>query len=93
MTAQHHCPTCGRAFKDILEYLRGRDVAPQELLPPFPADGIFKRAYPVADTGLYLCVSDAETADADARLAEVEVLCDGPNMGSAGGPTLQILRV
>ncbi len=165
MTAQHHCPTCGREFKDISDYprvrileferlpipeavdsfsgaaadkrmarwrakrsdpdalpslredginmtpviaqacersevqdyfarlaaMQGREVAPQELLPPFPADGIFKRAYPVADTGLYLCVTDAEAADADARMAEIEVLCDGPNMGSAGGPTLQTL--
>ena len=71
--------------------LQGREVAPQELLPPFPADGIFKRAYPVAETGLYLCLSDAETIDDDARVAEVDVLCDGPNMGSAGGPTLQSL--
>ena len=74
-----------------LAAMRGREVAPQELLPPFSADGIFKRAYPVAETGIYLCLSDAETADADARVADVEVLCDGPNMGSAGGPTLQSL--
>jgi len=74
-----------------LAAMRGREVAPVELLPPFPADGIFKRAYPVADTGIYLCLSDAEPADVDARVAEIEVLCDGPNMGSAGGPTLQSL--
>ena len=165
MNPLHHCPACGRDFKDILDYPRvrileferlpipeaidsmsgaaaekrlarwraersepdalprlrddginmtpviarvcdtsqvqdylgrlaavqGREVAPQELLPPFPADGIFKRAYPVADTGIYLCLSDSETSTDAARVAEVQVYCDGPNMGSAGGPTLQSL--
>ncbi len=74
-----------------LAAVQGREVAPQELLPPFPADGIFKRAYPVADTGIYLCLSDSETSTDAARVAEVQVYCDGPNMGSAGGPTLQSL--
>ena len=74
-----------------LAAMRGREVAPQELLPPFPAHGRFKWAHPVADTGIYLSISDAD-AQADAtRLAEVVVFCDGPNMGSAGGPTLQEL--
>ena len=165
MTDQHHCPTCGREFKDILDYprvrildferlpipeaidtfsgaaaekrmarwtaersdpdalpslredginmtpviaqacersevqdyftrlaaVRGREVGPRELLPPLPAHGIFKRAYPVADTGIYLALSDAKASTEAGRVAEVEVLCDGPNMGSAGGPTLQSL--
>jgi hypothetical protein len=165
MTTQHHCPTCGRMFKDILDYprvrvldferlpipeavdtfseaaaekrlvrrraerstadafpglredginmtpviaracersevqdyfarlaaMRGREVEPRELLPPLPAHGIFKRAYPVANTGIYLVLSDAEASTEAGRVAEVEVLCDGQNMGSAGGPTLQLL--
>jgi hypothetical protein len=165
MTTQHYCPTCGRDFKDILDFprvrvldferlpipeavdtfsdaaaekrmarrraeranpdalarlrddginmtpviaqgcersevqdyfdhlasMRGREVEPRELLPPFPAHGIFKRAYPVGNTGIYLVLSDAEAQDDAVRVAEVEVLCDGPNMGSAGGPTLQSL--
>jgi hypothetical protein len=165
MTTQHHCPTCGREFKDILDYprvrildverlpipeavdtfsaaavekrmarrraepsaehpfagaredginmtpviakacersevqeyfahlaaIRGREIESRELLPPFPADGIFKRAYPVADTGIYLMLSDAEESTEAGRVAEVEVLCEGLNMGSAGGPTLQLL--
>jgi hypothetical protein len=162
---RHHCPCCGREFKDILDYprvrileferlpipeavatfsgaaaekrmarrraerpdpdalpslredginmtpviaracersevqdyfahlaaMRGREVEPRELLPPFTPDGIFKRAYPVADTGIYLVLSDAEETTETGRVADVEVLCDGPNMGSAGGPTLQSL--
>ena len=165
MNPVHHCPACGREFKDILEYprvrileferlpipeaidsmsraaaekrlsrsraehfdldvppgfredginmtpliaracdtsevqdyfgrlaaLQGREVAPQELLPSLAAHGIFKWAYPVADTGIYLSLSDSKTSTDTARLAEVQVHCDGPNMGSAGGPTLQSL--
>ena len=71
--------------------MRGREVEPRELLPRLAAHGIFKRAYPVADTGIYLSLSDTEPSSEAGRLAEVEVLCDGPNMGSAGGPTLQSL--
>jgi hypothetical protein len=74
-----------------LAAMRGREVAPQELLPPFPPDGIFKRAYPVTDTGLYLSLSESETSTEAERVADVEVFCDVPNMGSAGGPTLQSL--
>ena len=165
MNPLHHCPACGREFKDILDYprvrilgferlpipeaidsmsgaaaekrlsrsraerfnpdappgfredginmtpliaracetsevqeylgrlaaLQGREVAPQELLPSLPAHGRFKRAYPVPDTGIYLLLSDSETSTDAARVAEVQVYCDGPNMGSAGGPTLQSL--
>jgi hypothetical protein len=74
-----------------LASLRGREIAPQELLPPFAAHGQFKWAYPVEETGIYLSLSDTETAAGDVRVAEVRVHCDGPNLGSAGGPTLQPL--
>ena len=74
-----------------LAALRGRVVAPQELLPPFAAQGHFKWAYPVAEAGIYLSLSDSEAPADDTRIAEVQVHCDGPNLGSAGGPTLQPL--
>jgi hypothetical protein len=74
-----------------LAALRGREVAPQELLPSLPAHGRFRRAYPVPRTGIYLSLSDPETSTDAERVAEVQVHCDGPNMGSAGGPTLQSL--
>ena len=74
-----------------LEALSGREIAPHELLPPLAADGYFKWAYPVAKTGIYLSLSDSEAPTDDTRVAEVEVHCDGPNMGSAGGPTFQPL--
>ena len=165
MDPLHHCPTCGREFKDIRDYprvrileferlpipeaidsmsgaaaekrlarsraerlisnappglrqdginmtpviaracdtsevqdyfgrlaaLQGREVAPQELLPSLAAHRTFKWAYPVPDTGIYLSLSESETSTDTARVAEVQVHCDGPNMGSAGGPTMQSL--
>ena len=46
---------------------------------------------PVAETGIYLSLADSEVSADNARIAEVQVHCDGPNLGSAGGPTLQPL--
>jgi hypothetical protein len=74
-----------------LTALVGQEVVPQELLPPLAAHGYFKWAYPVAETGIYLSVSDSEAPAGNARVAEVQVHCEGPNLGSAGGATLQPL--
>jgi hypothetical protein len=80
-----------RDYLARLAALVGREVAPRELLPPLAAHGRFAWAYPVAETGIYLSLSDAEALADNARVAEVQVHCDGPNLGSAGGPTLQPL--
>jgi hypothetical protein len=74
-----------------LAALSGREVAPRELLPPLAAHGVFRWAYPVPDTGIYLSLSDAESQPDTAQVAEIEAHCEGPNLGSAGGPTLQPL--
>jgi hypothetical protein len=74
-----------------LAALVGQEVAPQGLLPPLAPHGYFKWAYPIAKTGVYLSLSESEQAVSDARAAEVQLHCDGPNLGSAGGPTLQPL--
>jgi len=74
-----------------LTALVGREVGPRDLLPPLAAHGRFTWAYPVAETGIYLSLSDSEVRADVARVAEVRVHCDGPNLGSAGGPTLQPL--
>ena len=82
---------------EVQEYLAclaafcGREVAPQELLPPLAAHGRFKWAYPVAETGIYLSLAESEAPADSARMAEVQVHCEGPNLGSAGGSTLQPL--
>jgi hypothetical protein len=69
----------------------GQEVAPRQLLPPLKPSGRFNWAYPVADTGIYLSLNDAVDQTGDKRTAEIRVHCDGPNLGSAGGPTLQPL--
>ena len=80
-----------QGYLSQLESLIGQAVTPSELLPTFPADGRFRCAYPVADTGIYLSLGEAEPAGPGERTAEVEVYSKGPNLGSAGGPTLQAL--
>jgi hypothetical protein len=74
-----------------LDALVETEIAPRDLLPQIPADGYFKWAYPVLGTGIYLSLRDAEPASEQERVTEVEVHSKGPNMGSAGGATLQPL--
>jgi hypothetical protein len=80
-----------RAYLSQLAGLVGQEVIPGRLLPPLRAHSSFRWAYPVAGTGIYLALEDTEPAAAGERVAEVQVYCDGPNLGSAGGPTLQPL--
>jgi hypothetical protein len=74
-----------------LKSLVGMEVSPQALLPRIPPDRLFRRAYPIDDTGIYISVDDSKPNEAGERHAEVGVYCEGPNLGSAGGPTLQRL--
>jgi hypothetical protein len=74
-----------------LESLVGREVSPQQLLPPIPAHGYFKWAHPVVGTGIYLSLGKNQVGEHGEPFVDVEVHCDGMNMGSAGGPTLQPL--
>ena len=69
----------------------GQEVPPRKLLPPLKPSGRFKWAYPAGDTGIYLSLADAVVQTGDTGTAEIQVHCDGPNLGSAGGPTLQPL--
>ena len=97
--AINRTPEIARAYDtpEVREYLArlatmpGREVAPGQLLPPLKPSGRFKGAYPVANTGIYLSLNDAVAQTGDKRTAEIQVHCDGPNLGSAGGPTLQPL--
>lgn len=92
-------PAIARACKtrEVEEYLTrlsmlpGQEVAPHRLLPAIKPDGRFRWAYPVADTCIYISLADAARHRGASRSAEVQVHCDGPNLGSAGGPTLQPL--
>ena len=80
-----------RAYFRQLEGLVGKDVAPDELLPPLRPHGCFGWAYPLAGSGIYLALEDTEPESVGQRITQVMTYCDGPNLGSAGGPTLQPL--
>lgn len=78
-------------YLDRLADLAGHDAEPSDLLPQVPADRIFKGAYPVVDTPIFLSLTEADPSADGARTAEVQTLCQGPSLGSAGGPTLMHL--
>lgn len=80
-----------RVYFSNLEGLVGQEVAPDQLLPPLRAHGYFRWAYPVTGTGISLALEENVLGVGGERVAEVQVYCDGPNLGSAGGPTLQPL--
>ena len=80
-----------RAYLARLGTMPGQEVALPQLLPPFDASSRFRWAYPVGNTGIYLSLAEAAAQPGDHRAAEVQMYCDGPNLGSAGGPTLQPL--
>jgi hypothetical protein len=80
-----------REYLALLAIMPGREVAPRQLLPPLKPSERFNWAYPVAIAGIYLSLTDSAAQSEEKRTAEVRVHCDGPNLGSAGGPTLQPL--
>lgn len=82
------------AVRDYLKQLAGlcgHEVPPRRLRPRLKAHGIFRWAYPIPGTDLYLSLDEGKLTRAGNRTAEVRLHCDGPNLGSAGGPTLQEL--
>ena len=74
-----------------LDALVGQELLPRDLRPKLAADGPLRWAYPIANTGIYLSLGEADEAQSEDRVAEVQLHCAGPNLGSAGGPTLQPL--
>lgn len=77
-----------QAYLDGLAKLVGCATEPSKLLPPFPADHIFRGAYPVNETTIFLSLTEGDVTADGKRTAEVQTLCRGPSLGSAGGPTL-----
>ena len=74
-----------------LSTLTGQELVPNKLLPPFKSHGYFKWAYPVANTNIYISLKDPELPVDGKGTAEIQLHCKGPNLGSAGGATLQRL--
>jgi hypothetical protein len=79
------------AYFEQLNRLTGQRVAPHELQPPFPANSRFKAAYLIPGSSLSLGLHDPEAPTENAGCVVLDVMCPGPNLGSAGGPTLQVL--
>ena len=77
-------------LKHLAEFV-GQVAEPSELVPTFPVDRRFKGAYPIADTPIFLSLAEGEPTADETRTAEVQAFCRGPNLGSAGGPTLMHL--
>lgn len=65
----------------------GQELPSTELTPPLEPDRVFKWAYPIPGTQLYLALSEAAPQE-EKRVCEVAIYGRGPNLGSAGGPTL-----
>jgi len=83
-----------KEVQDYFAYLAtlvGREVPSQALSPPLAADRTFRRAHPVPETGIYLALDESDVHEGQERRTELAVYCKGPNLGSAGGPTLQRL--
>ena len=92
-------PEISRACEqaDVKEYLEklsgltGNEISPKNLLPSFKSHSIFKWAYPVQNTNVLLSLKDDELPSAEEGIAKIKLHCQGRNLGSAGGPTLQPL--
>lgn len=91
-------PEIAAAFESepVQEYFRAlqsqqwKVLPPRELLPRLKPDAYFDGAYPLPETKLYLTLSEATSERAE-RISQVMCCSKGPNLGSAGGPTLQHL--
>ena len=77
-----------RRYFRTLESLIGQEVAPARLAPELERDKYFKGAYSLPGTHLYISLDEGEPED-EVRVCRVVFLGQGPNLGSAGGPTLQ----
>ena len=77
-----------QSYMRTLQNHQGQEVPPDKLVPQVEPDQYFRHAYPITGTGLFISLWEADPQGAE-RACQVVVLGKGPNMGSAGGPTLQ----
>jgi len=78
-------------YLDDLEGLVGKEVPRAELLPQFPRDGYFSYSFKIPDTAYQLMFDEQGKTPAGLRITELRLMGEGPNFGSAGGPTIQSL--
>ncbi len=72
-------------YLDTLGQKSGSEVESSEILPPFE-EGMFPWAFAIPDSSYFLSINNEEGKE---DVARVRLWGHGPNMGSAGGPTLQ----
>jgi len=81
-------------YLEHLESLVGKEVLLKEILPDAGKDGTFKWAFEIPETAYNLNVGEGwdevkEELPKGQRKAEITILGEGPNFGSALGPTLK----
>lgn len=74
-----------------LEGLVGKEVPKTEILPQFDKDGCFRYAFNIPGTAYQLFFDEQEKTPAGLRNTMLQLMGEGPNLGSAGGPTIQAL--
>ncbi len=77
-------------YLDQLAGLVGKEVPILQLLPKFERNGYFGWSFNIPETDYNLNFSEEET-NSNMKRANITILGEGPNMGSAGGPTLEEL--
>jgi len=78
-------------YLDSLEKLVGKEAPIAQIMPPFPQGGYFKDAYFIPDSSNHLMFDEKEKSPSGLRVSEIHLMGRGPNLGSAGGPTIQSL--
>lgn len=79
-----------RYFNDLSK-LVGQEVDPQRLRPGWKAHDDSRTSHPIPETKLFLALLESDASSENQGIVEVQVLCDGFNMGSAGGAMLWVL--
>jgi len=78
-------------YLEFLDSLVGREVPKEDLLPQFPRNDWFGYSFNIPDTTYQLMFDEQGKTPAGLRIAEFQLMGEGPNLGSAGGPTIQRL--
>ncbi|MBS3086897.1 hypothetical protein J4422_04310 [Candidatus Pacearchaeota archaeon] len=78
-------------YLETLDSLVGKEVEKSQLLPNFEREGYFRYAFNIPDTAYQLMFYEQEKTPVGLRIAELKLMGEGPNLGSAGGPTIQAL--
>ena len=80
-------------YFDTMERYIKKEVPTAHFLPPFSRNDYFKFAFDILETNYQFNISEnkdgLEKIDGKIRKADLEILGEGINLGSAGGPTLQ----